>query len=119
MVRVEHVTVQAGGQAIVGAVTQGGGGVPQESEDRPHAQAAIGHAPEPALRRRTRQGSPCRSPAVKGRGRCRMHGGAAGSGAPAGNRNALKHGRYTRELIEFKRSVRELLRESAAKLELT
>ena len=37
---------------------------------------------------------------------------------PAGNRNALKHGRYTRELLEFKRSVRELLRESAAKLEL-
>ena len=26
VVRVEHVTVQAGGQAIVGAVTQGGGG---------------------------------------------------------------------------------------------
>ena len=67
---------------------------------------------------RTRQGSPCRSPAVKGRGRCRMHGGATGSGAQAGNRNALKHGRYTRELLEFKRSVRELLRESAAKLEL-
>jgi uncharacterized protein YjcR len=48
-----------------------------------------------------------------------MHGGAAGSGAPAGNRNALKHGRYTRELIEFRRAVRELLRESAEKLELT
>ena len=48
-----------------------------------------------------------------------MHGGATGSGAQAGNRNAFKHGRYTRELLEFKRSVRELLRESAAKLELT
>ena len=36
VVRVEHVTVQAGGQAIVGAVTQGGGGH-KESEDRPHA----------------------------------------------------------------------------------
>ena len=47
-----------------------------------------------------------------------MHGGAAGSGAQAGNRNALKHGRYTHELLEFKRSVRELLGESAAKLEL-
>ena len=34
-----------------------------------------------------------------------MHGGATGSGAQ-------------RELLEFKRSVRELLRESAAKLEL-
>ena len=48
-----------------------------------------------------------------------MHGGATGSGARAGNRNAFRHGRYTRELLEFKRSVRELLRESAAKLELT
>ena len=47
-----------------------------------------------------------------------MHGGATGSGAQAGNRNALKHGRYTRELLEFKSWVRELLHESAAKLEL-
>ena len=67
---------------------------------------------------RTRSGRPCRSPAVNGRTKCRMHGGATGSGAQAGNRNALRHGRYTRELLEFKRSVRELLRESAAKLEL-
>jgi hypothetical protein len=36
VVRVERVTVEAGGQAIVGAVTQGGGGH-QESEDRAHA----------------------------------------------------------------------------------
>ena len=56
--------------------------------------------------------------AVRGGKRCRMHGGAAGSGAPTGNRNAFRHGRYTRELLEFKRSVRELLRGSTAKLEL-
>ncbi|WP_082594519.1 HGGxSTG domain-containing protein [Sphingomonas sp. Root710] len=36
---------------------------------------------------RTRSGTPCRSPAVKGNRRCRMHGGK-GSGAPRGNRNA-------------------------------
>ena len=47
-----------------------------------------------------------------------MHGGAAGSGAPAGNRNALKHGRYTGEVLEFRHAVRELLRETAEKLEL-
>ena len=47
-----------------------------------------------------------------------MHGGAPGSGARAGNRNALKHGRYTRELQEFRRMLRELLRENAEKLEL-
>ena len=67
---------------------------------------------------RTRCGSPCRSPAVTGRRRCRMHGGATGSGAPAGNRNALKHGRYSREVLEFRRAMRELLRENAEKLEL-
>ena len=42
-----------------------------------------------------------------------MHG-----GAPAGNRNALKHGRYSREVLEFRRAMRELLRENAEKLEL-
>ena len=50
VVRVEHVTVQAGGQAIVGAVAQGGGGGQQQSEDRAHAQATLAHAPEPTLR---------------------------------------------------------------------
>ena len=67
---------------------------------------------------RTRQGSLCRSPALKDRKRCRMHGGAKGSGAQAGNRNALKHGRYTRELLEFQHSLRELLRDCAETIEL-
>jgi hypothetical protein len=50
VVRVEHVTVQAGGQAIVGNVTQGGGGHNQ-SEDRPHAShRAIPHEPQPEMR---------------------------------------------------------------------
>jgi len=62
---------------------------------------------------RTRQGNPCQSPAVQGRKRCRMHGGAAGSGAKVGNRNALKHGGYTRELIESRRVLRELLHDRA------
>jgi hypothetical protein len=45
-----------------------------------------------------------------------MHGGAPGSGAPPGNKNALKHGQYTREaLAELKllrdasKQLRELL----------
>jgi hypothetical protein len=46
---------------------------------------------------RTRRCSPCRAPAIAGKRRCRMHGGAAGSGAPVGDRNALKHGLHTRE----------------------
>jgi uncharacterized protein YjcR len=41
-----------------------------------------------------------------------MHGGAAGSGAPRGNKNALKHGQSTREAIEERRGLRALLRQS-------
>lgn len=35
-----------------------------------------------------------------------MHGGAAGSGAPKGNKNALKNGLYTAEAIEMRQLVR-------------
>ena len=59
---------------------------------------------------RTRRGTPCQSPAVKGRKRCRMHGGAEGIGGQPGNRNALKHGRYTAEAIAQRREVAALLR---------
>jgi uncharacterized protein YjcR len=41
-----------------------------------------------------------------------MHGGAPGSGAPRGNKNALKHGLYTREAIEQRRQLRALMRQS-------
>jgi len=42
-------------------------------------------------------------------GRCRMHGGPS-PGAPKGNKNALKHGRYTAEAIARRRYVTELVR---------
>jgi len=61
---------------------------------------------------KTRSGKPCMSPSVSGKKRCRMHGGAPGSGAPRGNKNALRHGRYTREAIEERRQLRALLRQS-------
>jgi len=61
---------------------------------------------------RTRSGTPCKAPAVNGKTRCRMHGGAKGSGAPTGNQNALKHGQYTRKNLAFQREVRKLIRES-------
>jgi hypothetical protein len=48
-----------------------------------------------------------------------MHGGSPGSGAPAANRNAFKHGRYSREVLEFRCAVRELPRESTEKLDLS
>jgi len=55
---------------------------------------------------------------VSGKRRCRMHGGAVGSGARTGNRNALKHGRYSHATIEFRRRVRELLREASELIEI-
>jgi hypothetical protein len=61
---------------------------------------------------RTRAGTPCRAPAVAGKRRCRMHGGAKGSGAPRGNRNAFKHGLYTREAIAERRVVRRPVRDA-------
>jgi uncharacterized protein YjcR len=39
-----------------------------------------------------------------------MHGGAPGSGAPLGNKNALKHGGYTREAIAERQQERDLIR---------
>jgi glucans biosynthesis protein len=41
-----------------------------------------------------------------------MHGGAPGSGAPLGNKNAQKHGHYTREAIAQRRHFSELIRQS-------
>ena len=41
-----------------------------------------------------------------------MHGGAKGSGAPRGNKNALKHGAYTRAALERRAHTRGLLRDA-------
>jgi hypothetical protein len=65
---------------------------------------------------RTRSDKPCQSPAVHGKRRCRMHGGAAGSGPPRGNQNARRHGLYTREAIEERQQVQDLLRQSRIQL---
>jgi thiol-disulfide isomerase/thioredoxin len=59
-------------------------------------------------RARTRSGKPCQAPAMSN-GRCRMHGGMS-PGAPKGNKNAFKHGRYTAEVIERHRETSELVR---------
>jgi hypothetical protein len=57
----------------------------------------------------TRCGGSCRSPAARGKRRCRMHGGAAESGAPSGNQNARKHGLFTREAIAEHKRIQALL----------
>jgi uncharacterized protein YjcR len=41
-------------------------------------------------------------------GRCRLHGGKS-TGAPKGNKNALKHGRYTAQAVTRRRKLRALL----------
>jgi uncharacterized protein YjcR len=49
---------------------------------------------------------------VRGKKRCRMHGGATGSGAPKGNQNALKHGAYTKEAVHLRALLREQIRQA-------
>jgi len=61
---------------------------------------------------RTRGGASCRNHPVRWRRRCRLHGGAKGSGAPRGNRNALKHGRTTASALAERRGIAQLIRES-------
>ena len=61
---------------------------------------------------RTRAGHRCRQAAVTGRSRCRMHGGAKGSGGPRGDRNGnFKHGVWTRESVNLREAMRAKVRE--------
>jgi hypothetical protein len=53
---------------------------------------------------KTRSGSSCQSPAMPN-GRCRLHRGRS-QGPPFGNKNALKHGRYTAEAIPLPKALR-------------
>jgi uncharacterized protein YjcR len=41
-----------------------------------------------------------------------MHGGANGSGAPNGNRNALKHGTYTKDAFRQRAQIAEMVAEA-------
>ena len=65
----------------------------------------------PRCRAKIRASGSCRSPAVRGKRRCRMHGGAPGSGAPSGNQNARRHGLFTGEAIAERKQIRAMLGE--------
>lgn len=65
---------------------------------------------------RTRAGTRCRAPAVHGKSRCRMHGGARLSGARHGNRNSLKHGHFTATAKAEHRRIAAFIREAEASL---
>ena len=46
-----------------------------------------------------------------------MHGGAAGSGAQLGNRNALKHGNFSHEVLATRKMVNQLAQEARKLIE--
>ncbi len=76
----------------------------------------------PACGARTRGGSPCRNLPMRN-GRCRMHGGAStGARTPAGLERVrtvgLVHGGRSREMIEFRKRMRELRADARKLVEL-
>jgi uncharacterized protein YjcR len=79
-----------------------------KNKEQPHGKHAF--LSSPMCGAKTRSGSPCKSPAMAN-GRYRMHGGKS-TGAPKGNQNALKHGYYTRDAIQQRRYIRQLLKDS-------
>ena len=69
---------------------------------------------------KTRRGTSCQSPAMRGKTRCRIHGGAKGSGAPEGSRNGnFHHGERTREAMAFRRECQEILEAARELLDKT
>ena len=66
--------------------------------------------PGPVCGARRRDGSSCGSPPAPGKRRCRLHGGAPGSGAPKGNRNALKTGAHTAATRARLKAMRDYVR---------
>jgi hypothetical protein len=61
---------------------------------------------------KTRAGGACRAPTLRGKRRCRMHGGAPGSGPPRGNHNARRRGLFTRQAIAERKQIEALLDEA-------
>jgi hypothetical protein len=105
-VTVEHVHVHSGGQAVVGMIETPGGGDRPKSEEQPQA---IASAPGVEMPSANPERSTVPSRQAMPNGRCRMHGGTS-PGAPKGNNNAFKHGRYTAAAIARRREISGLLR---------
>jgi hypothetical protein len=77
-----------------------------------HARNTGAMLASPRCGAKIHSGGACRAPAVRGKKRCRMHGGAQGCGAPTGNRNARQHGLFTRDAIAERRRIQVLLGEA-------
>ena len=57
----------------------------------------------------TRAGTACQRPAIRGRKRCRLHGGLS-PGAPRGQKNGnFRNGNWTAEAIEERKWLRSLV----------
>jgi hypothetical protein len=94
---------------VVGVVQARGGGIKPKSEDRSYETGnAAASPPLPALRSedKARDAVPVPGDAERPLPVTRREG-----GAPKGNKNNLKHGRYTAEAIAHRRMVGALLRE--------
>ena len=104
---VRHIHVDnRGGQAVITENVNQGLGT-KKRRINPMQPKILAAAPRCCAK--TRRGTECQSPAVKGRKRCRMHGGT-NPGAPKGNQNARKHGGYSAETLEALGQMRTLAR---------
>jgi hypothetical protein len=91
----EHVTVNAGGQAIVGNISQGGGGLHKSRMILMKATYPFQNNPRCSATSK-RAKNPCQAPAVNGWTVCCFHG--ARGGAPKGERNGMyKSGLFTND----------------------
>jgi hypothetical protein len=77
---------------------------------------AVSPADQQTCGARLRDGSLYQRPPVEGRRRCRSHGCAPHTGAPKGNRNALKHGCFTAVQMARRRRLNDFIRECNATL---
>jgi len=60
-----------------------------QTTQTPYTIETVDNPMQPICGAKTRKGTPCQTPPVTGKSRCRMHGGAEGSGRPP------VHGRYS------------------------
>jgi hypothetical protein len=81
----------------------------------PSCRGGVTGVPPPICGAKTRLGTICDLTPVRGRERCRLHGGLS-PGAPRGARNGnYKHGGWTKEAIEERRWLRSLVSNFARK----
>jgi hypothetical protein len=83
----------------------------RKSEINPMNGSRLSHPSQaPRCGARTRAGMPCQRAPIRGRNRCRLHGGLS-PGAPKGSQNGnYTNGEWTAEAIEERRWLRSLVR---------